>query len=182
MKRRRVRKTVVAELWTLHKICLPRSYLVNIHHHHLTIMMIIMMIIMIVIMIVIIMGTLTAWGWSRCQQLRFHSRAQHACPKNPRSVIINIVLMMINDWWYIYVYIYICEYDTYRRDHVSRRFFWCCCWWFTIMILNIGLEFVRLEGHMVGRLEIVPPSWAPQAWSEASEVYPWEVSASRQST
>ena len=39
-------QTVVAELWTLHKICLPRSYLVNVHHHHyvdITIIIIMMM-------------------------------------------------------------------------------------------------------------------------------------------
>ena len=64
------------------------------------------------------MATLTAWGWSRFPQLRFHSRAPPACPKNPRSVNITIImiighwsliidylsLIMIILWWWWYVY------------------------------------------------------------------------------
>ena len=44
--------TVVAELWTLHRICLPRSYLAN-HHYIIMIITIAIFKIIVIIMIMI---------------------------------------------------------------------------------------------------------------------------------
>ena len=43
--------------------------------------------------------TLKAWGWFRCLRLQFHSHVLPACPKNPRSVnIIVIIPALIISW------------------------------------------------------------------------------------